>query len=128
MTDRNRDQSLGWRRRDMLALGLLAGSGALVGGNGRAIAQTKPAVPPAKPRGQVVVGISQEPTVFNPLMPGIEVDQGVWWQIFSPLWYIDPMGRFVPDLARRGARASPMAALRRRSYLEGQAAQRREMA
>ncbi|WP_439495339.1 peptide ABC transporter substrate-binding protein [Bosea sp. (in: a-proteobacteria)] len=100
MTDRNREQRLGWRRRDMLALGLLAGSGALVGANGQSIAQTKPAAAPAKPRGQVVAGISQEPTVFNPLMPGSEVDQGVWWQIFSPLWYIDPTGRFVPDLAR----------------------------
>lgn len=100
MTDRNRDQHLGWRRRDMLALGLLAGSSTLVGVKGRSIAQTKPAAPPAKPRGQVVAGISQEPTVFNPLMPGSEVDQGVWWQIFSPLWYIDPMGRLVPDLVR----------------------------
>lgn len=100
MTDRNRDPNLGWRRRDMLALGLLAGSGALVGGNGQSIAQTRPTAAPARPRGQVVAGISQEPTVFNPLMPGSEVDQGVWWQIFSPLWYIDPMGRLVPDLAR----------------------------
>ena len=33
-------------------------------------------------------------------MPGIEVDQGVWWQVFSPLWFIDPDGKFVPDLAR----------------------------
>lgn len=56
--------------------------------------------PPERPRGQVIVGLSQEPTVFNPLMPGIEVDQGVWWNLFSPLWHIDPDGRFVPDLAR----------------------------
>lgn len=55
--------------------------------------------PPERPRGQVIVGLSQEPTVFNPLMPAIEVDQGVWWNLFSPLWYIDPDGNFVPDLA-----------------------------
>lgn len=56
--------------------------------------------PPERPRGQVIVGLSQEPTVFNPLMPGIEVDQGVWWNLFSPLWFTDPEGRLVPDLAR----------------------------
>lgn len=56
--------------------------------------------PPAAARGQVIAGISQEPTVFNPLMPGSEVDQGVWWQLFSPLWRIDAQGKFVPDLAR----------------------------
>jgi peptide/nickel transport system substrate-binding protein len=100
MTDRDRDHGLGLRRRDMLALGLLAGGGALIGGNKQVAAQMKPATAPAKPRGQVVAGISQEPTVFNPLMPGSEVDQGVWWQLFSPLWHIDPQGRFVPDLAR----------------------------
>lgn len=82
-------------RRELLALGaggalvLAAGSGAQAQGR-----------PPTKPRGQVVAGISQEPTVFNPLMPGSEVDQGVWWQIFSPLWHIDPTGKLVPDLAR----------------------------
>lgn len=55
--------------------------------------------PPAKPTGQVIAGISQEPTVFNPLMPGSEVDQGVWWQVFNTLWYIDADGKMVPDLA-----------------------------
>lgn len=99
MTD-HRDSAGAWRRRDMLALGLLAGTGALAGGNGRVSAQTRAAAPPTKPRGQVVAGISQEPTVFNPLMPGSEVDQGVWWQLFSPLWHVDPQGRLVPDLAR----------------------------
>jgi peptide/nickel transport system substrate-binding protein len=67
---------------------------------GRASAQgTSAGRPPERPRGQVVVGLSQEPTVFHPLMPGIEVDQGVWWNLFSPLWIIDPDGKFVPDLA-----------------------------
>jgi peptide/nickel transport system substrate-binding protein len=82
-------------RRELLALG--AGSGLALAAGGSALAQGRP---PAKPRGQVVAGISQEPTVFNPLMPGSEVDQGVWWQLFSPLWYIDPNGKLVPDLAR----------------------------
>jgi peptide/nickel transport system substrate-binding protein len=79
-------------RRSVLAMGVgaMAGFAAVPD----AFGQTRPR------RGQVVAGISQEPTVFHPLMPGSEVDQGVWWQLFSPLWYIDPDGRFVPDLAR----------------------------
>jgi len=79
-------------RRGLLTLG--AGAALLPG---PAAAQPRP---PERPRGQVVVGVSQEPTVFNPLMPAIEVDQGVWWNLFSPLWYTDPEGRLVPDLAR----------------------------
>ena len=82
-------------RRDILALGLGAGAGALF--SGTASAQPRP---PQQRRGQVIAGISQEPTVFNPLMPGSEVDQGVWWQLFSPLWSIDPQGRLIPDLAK----------------------------
>lgn len=74
------------------AAGTLAATPALVG---RAMADT----PPATARGQVVAGISQEPTVFNPLMPGSEYDQGIWWQVFSTLWHIDAEGRVVPDLA-----------------------------
>jgi len=54
---------------------------------------------PSKPTGQVIVGLSQEPVVFNPLMPGIEVDQGVWWNLFNPLWGVDPAGNFTPQLA-----------------------------
>lgn len=86
-----------FRRRDVLALGaggLLAASG--IG----ARAQTKaPPPPPAKPTGQVVVGLSQEPTAFNPLMPGIEVDETVWMQIFNTMWLADPQGNLIPDLA-----------------------------
>ena len=57
----------GLSRRSTLALGA---SGLLVGTGVRA--QTPPP-PPSSPRGQVVSGLSQEPTAFNPLMPGIEV-------------------------------------------------------
>ena len=59
-------------------------------------AQSKP---PAKPTGQIVAGISQEPTVFNPLLVHIEVDEGVYMNLFSPLWSVDPQGRFIPELA-----------------------------
>lgn len=56
--------------------------------------------PPASPKGQVIIGLSQEPTHFNPLMPAIEVDQGVWWNLFSPLWGVLPDGSFTPMLAK----------------------------
>jgi hypothetical protein len=29
----------------------------------------------------------------------IEVDEGVYMNLFSPLWSVDPQGRFVPELA-----------------------------
>jgi peptide/nickel transport system substrate-binding protein len=80
-------------RRDLLAL---AGAGAAVPLLGRAArAQGKP---PSKPTGQVIAGISQEPTVFNPLLLHIEVDEGVYMNLFSPLWSVDPQGHFVPEL------------------------------
>ena len=86
-------------RRQFILLGASAAAG--LSAPASAFAQTeRPTNPPDKPRGQVIAALSQEPTVFHPLMPGIEVDQGVWWQVFSPLWFIDPDGNFVPDLAR----------------------------
>jgi peptide/nickel transport system substrate-binding protein len=86
----------GLSRREALALGL---AGATWAAQPRiAAAQGTPA-PPSKPTGQVIVGLSQEPTVFNPLMPHIEVDQGVHWNIFSPLWNVDAGGNFIPQLA-----------------------------
>ncbi len=49
--------------------------------------------------GQVIIGMSQEPTVFNPLLPHIEVDDGIYMSLFSPLWAVDPKGTFLPRLA-----------------------------
>src|SRR5947207_54957 len=49
--------------------------------------------------GQVVVGLSQEPTVFNPLRPHIEVDRGVHFGLFDSLWRTDERGQFLPNLA-----------------------------
>jgi peptide/nickel transport system substrate-binding protein len=79
-------------------LRLATAAGALVTAPGL-LTRAQAGTPPATARGQVIAGISQEPTVFNPLMPGSEVDQGVWWQVFSTLWYIDAEGKMVPDLA-----------------------------
>jgi peptide/nickel transport system substrate-binding protein len=80
-----------------LALGAGA-SAASAARSTRVAAQAIPH-PPAKPTGQVIVGLSQEPTVFNPLLPHIEVDQGVHWNLFSPLWGVDDKGNFTPQLA-----------------------------
>ena len=81
-------------RRGALAMGVGLAAGLNLPTSLRA------AQPPSEPKGQVVAGLSQEPTVFHPLMPGIEVDQGVWWQLFSTLWFIDAQGQFQPDLAK----------------------------
>src|SRR5688500_3129200 len=51
------------------------------------------------PTGRVVVGLSQEPTVFNPLMAHIEVDDAVHFSLFDALFRIDPKGVLQPNLA-----------------------------
>lgn len=51
------------------------------------------------PEGQVIVGFSQEPTVFNPHMPHIEVDEGIHFNLFDPLFNVEPDGSFSPALA-----------------------------
>lgn len=57
------------------------------------------AAKPDTPTGQIIVGFSQEPTVFNPLMPRIEVDDGVQLSLFDALFRISPEGEFIPALA-----------------------------
>ncbi len=49
--------------------------------------------------GQVIVGLSQEPTVFNPLKAHIEVDRGVHMCIFDALWRMNAQGQFSANLA-----------------------------
>lgn len=55
--------------------------------------------PPDAPKGRIIVGMSQEPTVFNPLMPKIEVDDNVHFSIFDALFRMDETGVIVPNLA-----------------------------
>lgn len=52
-----------------------------------------------KKGGQVVVALSQEPTVFNPARPHIEVDHGVHFGLFDSLWRVDDRAQFIPNLA-----------------------------
>lgn len=56
---------------------------------------------PTRPQrgGQIIVGISQEPQNFNPLMPWIEVQRGIHMSLFDALWRIDPKGRYILNLA-----------------------------
>lgn len=97
MTTRSTTTST-FTRRDALRLMGMGGVATLVAPNllgAPAFGQT----PPAAPTGRVVVGLSQEPTVFNPLMPHIEVDDGVNFSIFDALFRIDPYGVIQPNLA-----------------------------
>ena len=78
-------------RRRLLITTAAAGTVSLVTGS-RAFANVKPS-------GQAVIGLSQEPTVFDPRRPHIEVDDGIYMALFSPLWAVDPSGRLLPRLA-----------------------------
>lgn len=49
--------------------------------------------------GQLIIGLSQEPTLFNPVLSNLEVDRGVQQAIFDSLWRIDENAEFIPNLA-----------------------------
>lgn len=48
---------------------------------------------------QIIVGLTQEPTKFNPLGTRIEVDEAVHYQLFDLLWQVDEAGQYSPVLA-----------------------------
>lgn len=52
----------------------------------------------AQASGQVIVGVSQEPTIFNPHLLHIEVDDGIHWAVFDPLFVVEPDGTLAPRL------------------------------
>jgi len=87
-----------YSRRDALRMVAIGGAAGLFAPNllGQPVlARTSP----AKPTGRVIVGLGQEPTVFNPLMVHIEVDDGVHFSVFDALFRIDPQGVIQPNLA-----------------------------
>jgi peptide/nickel transport system substrate-binding protein len=86
-------------RRELLALGLAGGAAGMLSPYWLWPGSARAATPPDKPTGQVVIGFSQEPTVFNPHLLHIEVDEGVHWNLFSPLFGVAPDGSFTPYLA-----------------------------
>ncbi len=95
MSDKNKPL-MNTTRRQALGLLALGASGVVLSGLpgfSRAMAQGKDA------KGQLTVGFSQEPTVFNPHMPHIEVDEGIHFSIFDPLFYVDEKGAFIAALA-----------------------------
>ena len=80
-------------RRQALGLALAGAAGMMLpwSRGGQVMAQSN--------QQRVIIAFSQEPTVMNPLMPHIEVDEGIHWNVFDPLFRIAPDGNFVPALA-----------------------------
>lgn len=99
MSDETKHAILNPTRRQALTMMALAGASGLVMPGLLGRDQAFAATPPAKPTGQMIVGFSQEPTVFNPHMLHIEVDEGIHFSLFDPLFAIDPEGKFIPALA-----------------------------
>ena len=86
-------------RRQTLGMAI-AGAAGLAMPNLTATGKALAATPPSAPKGQVIVGFSQEPTVFNPHLVHIEVDEGIHFSVFDPLFGVDPKGNFFPALAK----------------------------
>jgi peptide/nickel transport system substrate-binding protein len=99
MSDETRNALLNPTRRQALTMMALAGASGMIMPGLLGRDQAMAATPPAKPTGQMIVGFSQEPTVFNPHMLHIEVDEGIHFSLFDPLFAIDPEGKFTPALA-----------------------------
>jgi peptide/nickel transport system substrate-binding protein len=102
-------------RRELLALllktGVAGGASAFVAACGATPLTESIPITPAprvaptatmaeKLSNRVIVGFTQEPTVFNPLMPSIEVDKGIHYNVFDTLWGVDETGNYFPNLAR----------------------------
>jgi peptide/nickel transport system substrate-binding protein len=85
-------------RRRLMATGAAGAALVWLGPQLGWVPRARAATPPDKPNGQAVIGFSQEPTVFNPLMLHIEVDEGVYFNLFSALWRPGPDGNLIPDL------------------------------
>ncbi|RVU35237.1 peptide ABC transporter substrate-binding protein [Hwanghaeella grinnelliae] len=97
MTSQNNSKT-GFSRRSALRMMAAGGAAGLIAPN----LLGKPAfasTPPATPTGRIVVGLSQEPTVFNPLMPHIEVDDAFDFSVFDALFRINADGVIIPNLA-----------------------------
>ncbi|QUS36649.1 peptide ABC transporter substrate-binding protein [Falsirhodobacter algicola] len=92
MTDTTRTGHMN-RRQALTLMGAAGLMGPAMIGRDRAFAAN------ADPSGQIVLAFSQEPTVFNPLMPHIEVDEGVYYAVFDTLFDFDPEGALFPILA-----------------------------
>ena len=65
------------RLRARVSLLLVVGQGPFEVSPTRALPGTRAFAQDAAPKGQIVLGFSQEPTVFNPHLLHIEVDEGI---------------------------------------------------
>ena len=108
MSDKHQNSILHPTRRQALAMmGMVGATGLVMPGIfGRDKAY---AAPPSAPKGQVIIGFSQEPTVFNPHMLHIEVDEGIHFSVFDPLFNVDPEGQIHARPGSRSAEQSKMA-------------------
>src|SRR3990172_7993065 len=87
-------------RRELLGLLATTGAGVMLAPiirSGAVLAAETP-----KKGGQIVVALSQEPTVFNPARPHIQVDRGVHFGLFDSLWRGDEKAQFFPHPAAEG--------------------------
>ena len=98
MSDKKQNAIANPNRRQALGLMALASASGLVM-PGLLRGDRAYAAAPSAPKGQLIVGFSQEPTVFNPHMLHIEVDEGIHFSIFDPLFGVGPDGKFTPALA-----------------------------
>ncbi|HEY0212968.1 MAG TPA: peptide ABC transporter substrate-binding protein [Paenirhodobacter sp.] len=78
--------------------GLIMGGAALMAAG--TLGLPRGAAAQSAPAGQAIIGFSQEVTVLHPLMSHNEVDQGVFWNLYSTLWAAGPDGTLVPVLAK----------------------------
>lgn len=86
-------------RRHILGMGLAGLIAAAWGIPAFAQSAIEESTPPSEPTGVVILGLSQEPVAFHPLMPGVEVDEIVWTNVFNTLWVAQPDGTLTSDLA-----------------------------
>ncbi|WP_064713474.1 peptide ABC transporter substrate-binding protein [Rhizobium bangladeshense] len=85
-------------RRRFLSMGAAAGALVFCDASGNWVSAAFAATAPTSPTGQIVLGLSQEPTIFMPLIPHADVDNAVYFNLFSPLWSVDEKGAFQPEL------------------------------
>ncbi|MGY4495400.1 peptide ABC transporter substrate-binding protein [Pseudomonas sp. TE3610] len=96
MTEKTPGTLLNPTRRQALTLLGWAGAGCTLGGLFGATAALAADKTLNK---QMIIGFSQEPTVFNPHLLHIEVDDGVQFGLFDSLYRITDKGTFEPSLA-----------------------------
>lgn len=94
MTEQMKDAQ--FNRRHVLGMMLAGGAASVFApailGRDRAMAEG------GAPTGQMILGFSQEPTVFNPHLMHIEVDDGMHHCLFDTLFFAKPDGLYVPSL------------------------------